>query len=378
MPAEPTPGPYNALIDVPGIRVGHYGRSSDGYLGGTSVVLAPAGGMTGGVDVRGGGPGTRETDLLDPIAAVESVNAFVLTGGSAYGLASAGGVADTLGRDGIGFRVGPAAHEVVPIVPAAVIFDLGRGGDFHARPDAEFGSRALAHARSEDPEAMAANGNVGVGVGALTARMRGGVGNASLVLADGTTVAALVVANATGSPFDPATGTLWGAGYLRQEDGPVPVPPSASELAALLAVTARPNPALASVSGRVDPVSPAEPAESADPPPGLVSHTTLAVIATDATLTKAQCKKLAGIVHDGMARALNPVHTMFDGDVAFAAATGARPAPDVTAFFEILTAAADVVTRAIVRAVLSAESVTTPAGTFRSYSDLAPSTRPPR
>jgi len=358
------PGPHNALIDVPGLRVGHHGRDAGGYLTGTTVVLAPVSGMTGGVDVRGGGPGTRETDLLDPIAAVETVNAVVLTGGSAYGLAAASGVADELGRAGTGFRVGAGPLEVVPIVPAAVIFDLGRGGDFTARPDAGFGAAALADALAGDPVTMAANGNVGVGLGALTSRLRGGLGNASLVLADGTTVAALVVVNATGSPFDPASGTLWGAGHLLPEDGSVPGRPSAEELADLLAVTARANPALASV---------ATPG-NADPEPGVISHTTLAVIATDAALTKAQCTKMAGIVHDGMARALNPVHTMFDGDVAFALSTGDRPAPDVTGFFEILTAAADVVTRAIVRGLLAAETVTTPAGTYRSYADLAPST----
>ncbi len=329
-------GPTDSLVDVPGLRVGQASRVGDGWLTGVTVVLAGPGGAVGGVDVRGGGPGTRETDLLDPRNQVERVHALVLAGGSAFGLAAADGVLQRLERDDVGLVVAPGL--VVPIVPAAVVFDLGRGGDPLARPGPGLGALAHDAASSRAPE----QGGVGAGTGALAGVLRGGVGSASQVLDDGSTVAALVVANPVGSVLDPRTGELWGARHLLEHEAR-PAPASASDLAAHL-----------------EHVRVARVARLA---------TTLVVVATDATLTKARCAKLAGISHDGLARAVSPVHTMLDGDTAFALATCARPEPGPGELHALLEAAADVTTRAVVHAVLAATSVTTPAGSWASYRD---------
>src|SRR4051812_5887335 len=184
-------GPMNALTDVAGVRVGHSSRVGDGWLTGTTVVAAPEGGAVCGVDVRGGGPGTRETDLLDPRNQVTHVHAVVLTGGSAFGLAAADGVMHSLFAAGVGYPMGQPG-EVVPIVPAAVIFDLGRGGEFAHHPDAAMGASAYAAAGSGPVQ----QGVVGAGTGAKAGGLKGGVGTASQVLPDGSTVAALVVVNA--------------------------------------------------------------------------------------------------------------------------------------------------------------------------------------
>ncbi|MGI3785639.1 MAG: P1 family peptidase, partial [Janthinobacterium lividum] len=189
---------------IDGFEVGHRTADGDGWLTGTTVVLARAGAV-GGVDVRGGGPGTRETDLLDPSALVEQVHAVVLTGGSAYGLAAADGVMAGLEELGIGLPVGPGSGEVVPIVPAAVIFDLGRGGTFRNRPSASFGRAALAAVGPDEP----GRGCVGAGTGATCGGLKGGVGWAELTLPSGVRVAALAVVNAAGSAVDAATGRLW-------------------------------------------------------------------------------------------------------------------------------------------------------------------------
>lgn len=353
------PGATNSLVDVPGIRVGQYQRVGEGWLTGTTVVLTEAGGAVGGVDVRGGAPGTRETDLLNPQNLIERVHAVCLCGGSAFGLAAADGVMRHRYAEGVGFPMG-GPGDVVPIVPAAVIFDLGRGGDFSAFPDASFGEAAARVATSDAPQL----GNVGAGTGAKTGGLKGGVGSASDVLPDGTTVAALVVVNAVGSAVDPATGTFHGGPYLapgdliglgrdgrREAAYPMAVPSpdelGAARLAALGAPFARRG--------------------------GKTLATTIGVIATDATLTKAQCTRLAGSGHDGMARALNPIHTMFDGDTLFGLATGDREPPGQEGFHALLTATAHVVTRAIVRGVLSADSVDTPGGAWRSYANAFPS-----
>ena len=320
----------NAITDVPGILVGQAGRTGDGWLTGVTVVVAPEGGAVGGVDVRGGGPGTRETDLLDPRNVVERVDAVVLTGGSAPGLASADGVVQRLLAAGRGFRIDEDPTHVVPIVPGAVIFDLGRGGEWSHHPDAALGAEAYDGAGTTVVE-----GTVGAGTGARAGGLKGGVGTTSTQLADGTTLGALVVVNAAGSAVDPATGELWAARHCRPDDLPPLRRPDASELAA---------------------------AHERSPVPGQLA-TTLAVIATDATLTKAQCQKVSGIGHDGMARAINPVHTMFDGDTVFTLSTGAGAAPDPFGFHALLDAAATCVTRAIARAMVAAES----AGGMRSY-----------
>ncbi|WP_369213059.1 P1 family peptidase [Streptomyces flavofungini] len=338
----------DSLTDVAGLRVGHATLTGDGQLTGTTVVLAPEGGAVAAVDVRGGGPGTRETDALDPRNLVQRVEAIVLTGGSAYGLDAAAGVMAWLEEHGRGVRVGPDPSHVVPVVPAACVFDLGRGGDFGARPDAATGRAAVEAAAVTAPFAPVGQGNVGAGTGAVVGRVKGGVGSASVRLASGITVAALVVANAAGSGLDPATGALYGRyfeeGEGRQDPRPAPEVHQAAERR------------LAEVA-----------AENGPQP----LNTTLAVVATDAGLTKAQAQKLAGTSHDGMARAVRPVHLLNDGDTVFALATGAHPlADDPLALNEILAAGADLVTASIVRAMLAADSVKTPGGTFPSYRDL--------
>jgi len=348
------------LADVAGLRVGHATRRGDGWLTGTTVVLAPDGGMVCGVDVRGGAPGSRETDLLDPSAVVERVHALVFTGGSAFGLAAADGVMEALADRGVGFPVGPQPHMVVPIVPAAVVFDLGRGGDYRARPDASFGREAVANALSASPPEMHAEGAIGAGTGVLTGRLRGGIGQASVTLPGGGTVAALVVANATGAGYDPTTGELWSSRHFRPGDTPALRAPNPDHRDILADLAARARTAL--VAG--------DPSQSGTE---AISHTTLGVVVTDLTLTKNQCGKLAAIAHDGLARAVNPAHTMFDGDLFFGGSTATGPAPDPGHFYALLSAAADVVTRAFGRGLLAATSVSTPSGSWPSYLDLAPS-----
>lgn len=352
-------GPRNALTDVAGLRVGHFDRRDGGYLSGTTVVLAPAGGMTAGVDVRGGAPGTRETDLLHPTASIQQIHAIVLTGGSAYGLAAACGVAEGLGRAGIGFPVNESG-DVVPIVPAAVLFDLGRGGSFHAYPDAGFGADALAAALTDGRDGRV--GLVGAGVGAVTAGLKGGLGSASAVLPDGGIVSALVVANAVGSPVDARNGELLAARTLLPADFPGLRIPDQPDRDALLSVISAAGPRLRTPAGL---------AETAP----TLTNTSIGIVATDAALTKAQCAKMASTAHDGLARALNPVHTQFDGDTLFAVSDNTGPAPDEIAFHQILCAAADVVTRALGRGLLFAEHTLTPAGDWSGYLDLAPSAR---
>jgi L-aminopeptidase/D-esterase-like protein len=324
---------------IDGFAIGHHTADGDGWLTGTTVVLATTGAV-GGVDVRGGGPGTRETDLLDPRAMVERVHAVVLTGGSAYGLAAADGVMAGLEAAKIGFPVGPEPNHVVPIVPAAVIFDLGRGGHFGHRPTAEFGARALAAASTDRPE----SGCVGAGTGAVCGGLKGGFGYAEQRLDTGVTVGAAVVVNATGSPVEPVTGRL------RADRGHRLAAPTATE-----------RDALATAYGKA----------------GTPLATTIGVLLTDATLTKPQAGKLAAIGHDGMARAIAPIHTMTDGDTVFALASGLVPAdPDprgaMVAFNRLLGAAADVFTDACFDAVCSASG----RGRWPCYTELAPTVLP--
>lgn len=375
-------GPTNGLVDVAGLRLGHHARTGDGWLTGTTVVTGPASGLIAGIDVRGGGPGTHETDLLHPTAAAERVSAIVLTGGSAFGTAVCLGVMDELADRGVGVPVGAAG--VVPLVPGAVLFDLGRGGDPRCRPSAEFGRLALLDALGGAPAAPQPVGSGrGAGTGAVAGGLKGGLAQASVALPPpgGTgapvMVAAVAAVNAFGSPVDPRTGRLWGARLLLAADLPDDLrgragdlepdaeveellrPATAESAAALrdvVATVARGRPPFSSFSGGTS---------------GPGRHTTLVVVATDATLTKAQCTKLASVAQGGMARALNPVHTLFDGDVVFGVSTGDGPAPDLSRFNEILCAGADVVTRAITRAVLDAVTTVTPAGRWPSWRELA-------
>lgn len=341
----------DGLTDVAGLRVGHARVAGDLALTGTTVVLAPEGGVVAAVDVRGGGPATKETDALDPRNIVQRIDAVVLTGGSAFGLDAASGVMAWLEEQGRGVRVGPDPAQVVPVVPAAGIFDLGRGGGWRIRPDAATGRTAVEAAAASTRGARVPEGSVGAGTGALVGPLKGGIGTASSVLESGVTVAALVVANAAGSAVDPLTGVLYGR-YL--EGRPV-FPPAEVHQEAMERLAAL--------------------RERSGPPP---LNTTLAVVATDALLTRPQAQKLAGTAHDGIARAVRPVHLLNDGDTVFALATGARPLPEdgPPALNEVLAAGADVVTRAIVRAVLAAESVEGPGGMFPSYRELYGLDRP--
>ncbi|MFI0788586.1 P1 family peptidase [Streptomyces lydicus] len=363
--ARPHPaGPRDALTDVPGLRVGHAQRTGHGRLTGTTVVLAPEGGAVAAVDVRGGGPGTRETDALDHRNLVQRIEAVVLTGGSAFGLDAASGVVGWLEDAGRGFRVGPDPAQVVPVVPAAALFDLGRGGDWRARPDAALGRAAVEAAAAGAPGAPVGEGNTGAGTGAVAGGLKGGIGTASAVLPSGVTVAALAAVNAAGSPIDPDTGVLYG----RTVRGPGTPPPADVHAAAQRRLAAARE------------TSRARAAASVHPP----LNTTLAVVATDAALTRARAHKLAGTAHDGLARALRPVHLLSDGDTVFALSTGARPLlseeppadpafgvhAEAGALNEILAAGADVLARAVVRAVLAAETVDGPGGLFPSYREL--------
>ncbi|GGK78525.1 P1 family peptidase [Ornithinimicrobium pekingense] len=362
----PVPGPTNTLVDVAGLAVGHHQRVGDGWLTGSTVVLAPPEGAVAGGDVRGGGPGTRETDLLDPCNLVERVHAVSLSGGSAFGLAAADGVMRWLLGQGCGFAMG-APDRLVPIVPGAVIFDLGRGGRWDATPDAGFGAAACddaLRAREQGTDGRAgapALGAVGAGTGGqVSGGLRGGTGSASQLLPDGSTVAALVVLNAVGSTVDPRTGELYGASRLLPGDlEGLPGAPSGARLHTPEAAEVD-----AARARAVELGSEALPRTLA---------TTIGVVATDATLTEGQAQRLAMSGQDGLARAVLPAHSMFDGDTIFGLSTCGRAAPDALGFHRMLQGAADVVTRAIVRATLAAESVTTPEGTWRSYREAFPS-----
>jgi len=284
------------ITDVPGIRVGHW--TDEVLQTGCTVVLLPAEGAVTSVDVRGAAPGTRETDLLQPGRTVERVHALCLGGGSAFGLAAADGVMGYLASHRVGFAVGPA---VIPIVPAAVVFDLGvvQAG---AYPDAEAGRHACVDA---EPGSPCGNGRFGAGTGATVGKLLGperavpgGIGTASQELPGGGVVGALAVVNAFGNVVSP--------------DGSL----------------------LAGVEG--EPVA-----------PRMGGNTTLAVVATDVGLTKAQAQRLAVVAHDGFAHAIRPVHTSYDGDTIFAVSTGTAEQDTLT----LETAAVDVVARAIRNAV---------------------------
>lgn len=323
------PGPHNALTDVPGIRVGHATRDEQGWLTGCTVVVPPPG-TTAGVDVRGGGPGTRETDLLDPRHLVDRVDAIVLAGGSAFGLATADGAMAGAYAAGLGWPVLPDPSARVPIVPAAILFDLGRGGAWLHHPMADDGRRAY-DAATAGPVAQ---GNVGAGTGAVAGGLKGGVGSASVVLDSGHTVAALVACNAVGSPVDPRDGSLLPARHgLGDEFTGLP--------------TADPDRATDYWAGR----------RALEELLRAGTATTIAVVATDAVLTKAGCATMARVAHDGLARALAPVHTAYDGDTVFALATGARAITSPVDAMALEQAAADTLTRAIGHALLAATSV---------------------
>jgi L-aminopeptidase/D-esterase-like protein len=311
---------HNAITDVPGITVGH-AQNSDAITGCTVVICEK--GATGGVDQRGGAPGTRETDLLRPLHRVEKAHAVLLTGGSAFGLDAAGGVMAYLEERKIGFNVG-LTH--VPIVPAAVLFDLGIG-DWRVRPDAAMG-RAACLAASNGPVAQ---GCVGAGIGACVGslfgpnfQMKSGIGTASVDLGGGLMVAALVAVNAFGDVIDPASGQIIAG--ARQ-------PPRGKQFADTLKALRSPaGKAVLALAGH---------------------NTVIGVVATNVALTKEQVNKVAQMAQDGLARTIRPAHTLFDGDTLFALATGKKQA-DVNL---VGAYAAEVTAQAILNGVRAATSL---------------------
>jgi D-aminopeptidase len=315
------PGPRNLITDVAGLRVGN--AEDKRIKSGTTVLVADQP-FRCAVDVMGGAPGTRETDLLTPDKMVQAVDALVLSGGSAFGLDAASGVADALARQGRGFEVGPV-H--VPIVPAAILFDLINGGDkiWDVNPYRALGERALA-AAAESFEI----GSAGAGFGALAARVKGGLGSASLVLGDGIVVGALVAANPTGQVTMGNSPHFWAAPF---EFG--------SEFGGL--------------GTRPDPVPFMESATTKRDSLEALRNTTIAIVATNATMTKAQLKRMAVAAQDGMARSISPSHTLVDGDLVFALSTSGigETTGDLNAL-EIGHAAATCLARAIARAAYSA------------------------
>lgn len=325
-----TPGPKNAITDVPGIEVGHYTATNGaGGMTGTTAVIA-RGGATAGVTQRGGAPGTRETDLLKSEKAVGTAHAVVLSGGSAYGLAAADGVMTCLESQGVGLPVANGA--IVPIVPSAILFDPGRCAAFNFRPDASFGTNACRAANSGAVQM----GNVGAGAGARSGGVKGGIGTASALLPNGVVVGAIVAVNSAGRTFDATTGQFF-AGYIQ----------SATDTAVTAAL-----------------------APEAQPGDELLRATTIAIVATNARLTKAQANKVAQMADDGLARAIRPAHGTGDGDTVFALATGTVTAtPNIN---QIGGAAADALSRAIMRALMAADAIHVGTCNVASYCEQFP------
>ena len=319
-------GDAGSITRVAGIEVGHF--TDTRRPTGCTVVMAREGAVAG-VDVRGAAPGTRETDLLHPSNLVDKVHAIMLAGGSAWGLEAATGAVRWLEERGVGLDV---AVGRLPIVPAAVLFDL-LVGDMRIRPDAAAGYAACAAASSADP----AEGNVGAGAGAVVGKvfgiqhaMKGGVGTASVTV-DGVTVGALIACNALGDVIDPDTAQVMAG--ARTDDGQ-----GLRDTRRALLRGQPPQPLLAG------------------------TNTTIGVVATDAILTKAQAHRLAIAAHDGLARSINPVHTMSDGDTLFSLGTGR--AGKSLGMMVLATMAAEATARATVRAVQAARSVTTADGLY--------------
>jgi D-aminopeptidase len=322
------PGPRNSIADVAGIRVGN-AEAPEMVTGVTAVI--PDVPVTSAVDVRGGGPGTRETEALAPQSTVQEVHGIALSGGSAYGLDAAGGVMHWLRGEGRGFRIGA---QLVPIVPGAIIFDLLTAGPKHWDHPPWWTLGYMAAESAADDFAL---GNAGAGMGARAGKLKGGLGTASVVW-NGITIGALAVANPIGSTVIPGSRTFWAwpfelKGELGGQEPPAAAPPD-------LGYDFLRQPA---------------------------ASTTLAVVATDAALTRDQAQRVATMAHDGFARAIRPVHSPLDGDTVFVLATGAQTLADpVGGLAQIGMHAADCVARAIARGVYEAEAL---AG-WPAYRDL--------
>ena len=323
----------NLITDIPGLGVGH---AEDAALGsGTTVVVFDAP-VVASIDIRGGGPGTRETALLDPAQTVEGVDAIVLSGGSAFGLDAASGVQAYLREQGRGFAVREAR---VPIVPGAILFDLLSGGnkDWGRYPP----YRELGYDAAKKAGAEFALGSAGAGLGATTVNLKGGIGSASARTREGLSVGAIAAANAAGSMTIGDSAHFWAAPFEQDKEfggrgWPVRFPADA--------LTFRSK-------GKVG------------------ENTTLAVVATDAQLTKAQCKRLAVMAQTGLSRAIYPVHTPLDGDVVFAAAMGAKPLRDsIFSLSELGMLAANVLARAVARGVYEAKALPFP-GALPAWQD---------
>lgn len=324
------PGPRNLITDVEGLLVGN-AADERARTGVTVVLLDPP--ALAAVDQRGGGPGTRETDALDPTCMVDRIDAIALSGGSVFGLDAASGVTHALAASGRGFPVGP--HRV-PIVPAAILFDLANGGDktWDGEPPYRQLGRAALGAASRD----FALGNAGAGFGAAAGRMKGGLGSASAEDPDsGLLVGALVAANPVGGVLWPGSLRLLAAGIASETEIGAQPPPG-REFGLDLPVEGR-----------------------------LAGHTCIAVVATNLRLDKAQAKRIAMMAHDGLARAIRPVHTPMDGDTIFSVSTGRLDLPATPQRLARLGAiAADCMTRAVARAIVEAATL----GSLKSYRDV--------
>ena len=329
-------GPRNLITDVTGLRVGN--AQDDTLKSGTTVLIAE-GPFTASVHVMGGAPGTRETDLLAPDKTVDAIDALVLSGGSAFGLDACSGVTDGLRAMGRGYRVGPA---VIPLVPGAILFDLLNGGqkDWVDNPYRALGSAALADARADFEI-----GSVGAGTGALCAMQKGGLGSTSLLLDSGVTIGALVAVNPLGSVTTPGDRHFWAAPFEIDAEFGGAGPDTAQGLG-----LSGENRKLQSMMDLA--------AERA--------NTTIAIVATDAPLTKTQCHRMAVAAHDGIGRAIVPAHTPNDGDLVFAAATGDASGVSSDVLRDIGAADALCLSRAIARAVFAAT---------RADNDLLPTYR---
>ncbi|MFY0690397.1 MAG: P1 family peptidase [Paracoccaceae bacterium] len=314
-----TPGARNLITDIPGLRLGN---AQDKALKSGVTVLSAETPFTAGLSIMGGAPGTRETDLLAPDKTVAAVDALVLSGGSAFGLEAASGVTNALRKAGRGFQAGPVR---VPIVPAAILFDLANGGDksWEANPYPALGAQALENA-AQDFDL----GSVGAGTGATTVNLKGGLGSASLTLPSGLSVGAVVAVNALGSVTVGEGPQFWAAPC--------------------------------EINGEFGGLGMAPAPDLSTPPPTKLSPgtaTTIAIVATDAALDKAGCTRMATAAQDGMARAIWPSHTPMDGDLVFAAATGTHSAPlSMEDRLLLGHAAALCLSRAIARAVFEAKA----------------------
>lgn len=327
-------GERNLITDVPGLAVG---QAEDLEIRtGVTVLLAdrPA---AAAIDVRGGAPGTRDSEALDPVSLVEGIDGLVLAGGSAFGLDAVGGVQAYLQAQGRGYQIAPGLP-LVPIVAGAILFDLASGGNKDWGDDPPY--RRLGRLAAEKAGKDFALGNAGAGLGAVAGIYKGGLGSASAVLENGATIGALVAVNAVGSPVMPGSCAFWAWPFeMGGEFG-------------------RRRPAAVAAAGLPSDMKGAV-------TPG--ANTTIAIVATDAALTRVELKRLAIMAADGFARALRPVHTPFDGDLIYAVSTGRRPVDGARplAVLELGVVAADTMARAIARGVYEAESL----GAFRSYRD---------